>query len=155
RLAGSKPRNSTGGRRRRRSARPGPGRSRRGTVAMGDRGAGRGEGLHIGIDAREMLGHATGVGRYVTETLRAWSENASLPHRFTLFLPSAPPAGWHPPDPRFDVTVVASEAHGTWWEQTALRRAANAASLNVFFGPAYTVPLGLMCPSVVLIHDVS
>jgi glycosyltransferase involved in cell wall biosynthesis len=112
-------------------------------------------GLHIGIDAREIVGKPTGVGRYVTETIAAWSRNATLPHRFTLFLPSPPPHGWHPPDPRFTVSVVPAEVPGTWWEQTALRRAANGASLDVFFGPGYTLPIGLTCPSVVLIHDVS
>ena len=54
-------------------------------------------------------------------------------------LPAVATAGrLAPPDPRFTVSVVPTEVPGTWWEQTALRRAANGASLDVFFGPGYT-----------------
>ena len=110
--------------------------------------------LQIGIDAREVLGRPTGVGRYLTEIARAWAADATLSHTFTFFLPAGRP-DWPPPDPRFRVVVAPGRGSGTWWEQTTLARAAAKARLDVFLGPAYTLPLRLPCPSVVFIHDVS
>jgi len=43
--------------------------------------------LHIGIDARELGGHPTGVGRYLAGLLQAWSADSTLRYRFTLFVP--------------------------------------------------------------------
>lgn len=111
--------------------------------------------LAIGVDAREVLGRPTGVGRYVTEVARTWAADPTLPHTFTFFLPADPRPDWPPPDPRFRVVVVPGPSSGTWWEQTRLPRALAKASLDVFLGPAYTLPLRVSCPSVVFIHDVS
>jgi glycosyltransferase involved in cell wall biosynthesis len=44
---------------------------------------------------------------------------------------------------------------GTWWEQTALRRAVREDRPDVFFAPAYTAPVGLGIPFAVTIHDIS
>ena len=55
-----------------------------------------------------------------------------------------------------DQRIVGEGAgRGTWWEQTHLRRAAARDTLDVFFAPAYTAPLGLRVPLAVTIHDVS
>jgi glycosyltransferase involved in cell wall biosynthesis len=110
--------------------------------------------LRIGIDAREVLGRPTGVGRYLTEIVGAWATDTTLPHTFTFFLPHGRP-DWPPPDPRFRVVLAPGTGSGTWWEQTTLARAAARANLDVFLGPAYTLPLRMPCPSAVFIHDVS
>jgi glycosyltransferase involved in cell wall biosynthesis len=44
---------------------------------------------------------------------------------------------------------------GTWWEQTALRRAVIADKPDLFFAPAYTAPVGIGVPLAVTIHDIS
>ena len=46
--------------------------------------------LHIGIDARELAGTPTGVGRYLAGVLKEWSR-LDFPHRVTLFLHRDPP----------------------------------------------------------------
>lgn len=111
--------------------------------------------LQIGIDAREILGKPTGVGRYLAGLLSRWSADAAFPHRVTLFAPAKPAGAAFGGDGRFSWHVSVSPRAGTWWEQTALPAAAREARVDVFFGPGYTLPLRLHCPSVVAIHDVS
>jgi glycosyltransferase involved in cell wall biosynthesis len=112
------------------------------------------ESLSIGIDARELAGQPTGVGRYVAGVLQAWADER-LPHRLHLFL-HAPPPAWITALP-LDLTVHISPAAsaGTWWEQTALPAAVNRVGIDVLLAPAYTAPLRVSCPTVLIVHDVS
>jgi glycosyltransferase involved in cell wall biosynthesis len=110
--------------------------------------------LRIGVDARELLGDATGVGRYLGELIRRWTARPDAANRrFLLYAPSQIPLPLHPGSA--DVIVVPARRHGTWWEQTALRRIVGRDAPDVFFAPAYTAPLGVRMPVVVTIHDVS
>jgi len=110
--------------------------------------------LHIGIDARELAGTPTGVGRYLAGVLQEWSR-VRLPHRLTFFLHRDPP-DWLPTlSPHTEVVIAAAETAGTWWEQRQLPALASRAGVDVLLSPAYTAPLALKCPSVVIIHDVS
>jgi glycosyltransferase involved in cell wall biosynthesis len=109
--------------------------------------------LRIGVDARELLGDVTGVGRYLGELLRRWVARADAKSRqFILYSPSPLEI-----DLLHGETVarIVDGRAGTWWEQTALRRAVRADRPHVFFAPAYTAPLGLGLPFAVTIHDVS
>ena len=110
----------------------------------------------IGIDARELLGEPTGVGRYLGELLRRWIVRPDAASRqFVLYTPeplpfvASAPAGSHIRE------VVAGSGRGTWWEQTHLRRAVRSSPPDVFFAGAYTAPLALGVPLAVTIHDVS
>ena len=112
--------------------------------------------LTIGIDARELLGEPTGVGRYLGELLRRWIARSDAAERqFVLYTPeplpfvASAPAGSHLRE------VVAGSGRGTWWEQTHLRRAVRSNPPDVFFAGAYTAPLALGVPLAVTIHDVS
>lgn len=115
--------------------------------------------MRIGIDAREMMGRPTGVGRYLAELLRTWS--AAGPelvdrHEFLLYGPE--PLGLAARAVCGALRTaerVVPGAGGTAWEQTSLRRAAAADRLDVFFAPAYTAPSGLGCPLIVTVHDLS
>ena len=112
--------------------------------------------LRIGIDARELLGESTGVGRYLGELLRRWLGRPDAADRIlTLYSPEALPA-LESLDARgrFEL-VIAGTGRGTWWEQTHLRRAVRSAPPDVFFAGAYTAPLALGVPLAVTIHDVS
>src|SRR4051794_35682622 len=112
--------------------------------------------LHIGIDARELAGHPTGVGRYLSGLLNVWASDTGSNHRFTLFTSDAALASAHTFGPRFSVVVEPSRGHGsTWWEQTRVLKPARHANLDVWFSPGYTSPLLMHCPVVVAIHDVS
>jgi glycosyltransferase involved in cell wall biosynthesis len=107
--------------------------------------------MRIGIDAREIVGQATGVGRYLSGLLTEWAATgAASRHEFFLYahapIPAAPPG--------FTARIVPGTS-GTWWQQVALPAAARRDRLDVFFAPQYTAPLALQVPTVVVIYDVS
>lgn len=108
--------------------------------------------LVIGIDARELLGARTGVGRYLGELLARWLSRPDAARRhFILYTP-------RPLDLRLDGSVdvrVLAGTPGTWWEQTAMSAGIRRDAPNVFFAPAYTAPVSLSAPLAVTIHDVS
>ena len=107
--------------------------------------------MRIGIDARELCGKPTGVGRHLAGLLGAWSTNASAEkHTFALYAPEPITT----PLRNAEVQIVPGSG-GTLWEQLALPRAATRDRLDVFFAPGYTAPLGWTIPTVVLVHDIS
>jgi glycosyltransferase involved in cell wall biosynthesis len=109
--------------------------------------------LRIGIDARELLGETTGVGRYLGELLRRWTARKdAAARRFILYCPE--PLRMPLGEGSVETRVVPGGT-GTWWEQTALRKAVRSDKPDVFFAPAYTAPLGLGMPFAVTIHDIS
>ena len=110
--------------------------------------------MRIGIDARELGGRATGVGRYLGGLLREWSAGEQARrHEFVLY--AAGPIEHPDLDARrFPGRLVAGRP-GTWWEQVRLPRVAAADHLDVFFAPGYTAPLRIGVPIVVAIHDLS
>jgi glycosyltransferase involved in cell wall biosynthesis len=109
--------------------------------------------MRIGIDARELCGRATGVGRYLAGLLSEWqgSERARR-HEFVLYAPQ--PIGM-PLDTRRFATREVAGSGGTVWEQLTLPRVAARDHLDVWFAPAYSAPLLLNMPIVVAIHDLS
>jgi glycosyltransferase involved in cell wall biosynthesis len=110
---------------------------------------------HIAIDARELLGQPTGVGRYLLGVLREWIRDETFPHALTLVAPSEPaPALARALGARVSWTLVPG-LHGTAWEQWQLPRAVRHAGADVLFAAAYTAPLRRVCPYLVAIYDVS
>jgi len=112
--------------------------------------------ITIGIDARELLGEPTGVGRYLGELLRRWVVRPdAVARELVLYSPEPLPfLDTVPPTARVRA-VVAGSGRGTWWEQTHLRRAVRSDPPDVFFAGAYTAPLALGVPLAVTVHDVS
>jgi glycosyltransferase involved in cell wall biosynthesis len=112
--------------------------------------------MRIGVDARELCGHATGAGRYLHGLLLQWAAAPrAAAHEFLLYAPDAPTSIDAALDVRRFPRRLVPGAPGTWWEQTRLPRAAQRDRVDVFFAPAYTAPLWLDVPTVVAIHDVS
>jgi glycosyltransferase involved in cell wall biosynthesis len=110
--------------------------------------------LRIGVDAREVLGDTTGVGRYLSELLKRWvARQDGSTRQFVLFAPDRITLPL-PPD-RAITRVLPARHAGTWWEQSALRNAVNRERLDLFFAPAYTAPMRLEIPFALTIHDVS
>ena len=111
--------------------------------------------LRIGIDARELLGDATGVGRYLSELLTRWTARPDAARRrFVLYTPERLSSSL--PREAIDLRLVGAGAgRGTWWEQTHLGRAVRRDPIDVFFAPAYTAPIGTPVPLAVTIHDIS
>ena len=111
--------------------------------------------LHIAIDGRELVGRPTGVGRYLFEILRVWAADPTLPHRYTIVVPSTPPASLQALGDRLRWVVETTSSPGTRWEQTNLARRVRQAEPDVFFAAGYTAPLRLNVPMVAAIYDVS
>lgn len=109
--------------------------------------------MRIGVDARELLGRATGVGRYLAGLLREWSNSSSAAqHEFVLYTPQVLTAVPHARP--FRQRIVAGSP-GTWWEQMQLPAVVAADGVDAFFAPAYTAPLRIDIPIVLTIHDLS
>ena len=94
--------------------------------------------MRIAIDARELRGKPTGVGRMVRTLLDEWTTMpAAQAHEFVSLAPAERSKG------------------GTLWEQLTLPRLVRQGSADVLFAPAYSGPVVSSVPVVVLIHDVS
>src|SRR5690606_15455990 len=79
-----------------------------------------------------------------------------FPHQLIVFAPGDPPRALADQlGPRITWIVPAGRGGHTVWEQWHLPNAANRQRLDVFFAGAYTAPLRLACPFVLVIHDVS
>jgi glycosyltransferase involved in cell wall biosynthesis len=111
--------------------------------------------LRIGIDARELCGRPTGVGRHLAGLLAGWSA-AEPPsaHSFVLYAPQ-PLVAIGTALPANATPRVVPGAGGTKWEQLSLARAARHDRLDAFFAPGYSAPLFLNIPTVLLVHDIS
>jgi glycosyltransferase involved in cell wall biosynthesis len=107
----------------------------------------------IAIDARELCGRPTGVGRYLASLLEEWNRMATG-HRFRLYAPAVPPVPAPLADVTMEVRLVAGDA-GWWWEQWRLPAALAEDGPAVLFAPAYSAPIRTNVPVVLTIHDLS
>ena len=107
--------------------------------------------MRIAIDARELLGTPTGVGRYLRSILAAWNElPGAAAHQYVFCTPSA----WHDHTlPNLETTRRTGGGRGTMFEQARLPLMIGDA--DVLFAPGYSGPLVTRVPMVVTIHDVS
>lgn len=108
--------------------------------------------MRVAVDARELCGRPTGVGRYLSGLLEAWSESATARrHEWSLYAhaPAAVPGRWQ------ERLRVIGGGGGTAWEQFTLPRALRAERPDVLFSPGYTAALTVPAPVVLTIHDVS
>ncbi|HWI18497.1 MAG TPA: glycosyltransferase family 1 protein [Vicinamibacterales bacterium] len=108
--------------------------------------------MRVAIDARELCGHPTGVGRYLSRLLTAWAvSDRARRHDLTLIAhaPIAAEPGWRV------TTSIVPGGGGTAWEQMTLPGAVAAARADLLFAPGYTAPLTVTTPLVLTIHDVS
>jgi glycosyltransferase involved in cell wall biosynthesis len=114
--------------------------------------------MNIAVDARELIGRPTGVGRYLAELLACWSRQPEASgHHITLISP-APlefPAGLIGTGGSSVRLRVEADAPSLWWEQRVLPAAASALGAHVLFCPGYSGPLFAGMPVVVTLHDVS
>jgi glycosyltransferase involved in cell wall biosynthesis len=95
--------------------------------------------MKIAIDARELHGKPTGVGRLLRKLLEEWTRMpVAQAHEFIQLAPA--PEG---------------RRGGTLWEQLVLPRVIRQARADVLFAPAYSGPIFSPVPMVVAIHDVS
>ena len=108
--------------------------------------------MNIAVDARELAGRPTGVGRYLAELVAQWAKSSeALRHRWCFFAhqPIAIPSAYG------NATRILPGSGGTKWEQWTLPRALAAAHPDVLFAPGYSAPITTPCPVALTIHDVS
>jgi len=108
--------------------------------------------MRIAIDAREMTGRSTGVGRYLSEILRAWGHLAAAAAHDFILCASEPLVV---AESSLRVSSLTQAGSGTMWEQWTLPGLIARANADVLFAPAYTAPLWCRVPTVLTIHDVS
>lgn len=108
--------------------------------------------MRIAIDARELCGRPTGVGRYLDRILRGWANlPAAALHEYVLCAPETPslePLSFH-------VTITTRSGSGTRWEQFTLPSLLRHVKADVLFAPGYSGPILSHVPMVLTIHDVS
>jgi glycosyltransferase involved in cell wall biosynthesis len=109
--------------------------------------------LRIAIDARELEGHRTGVGRYLHEVLRAWARDPDAgAHEFVLCSTGALDRQAYE---GLRITSIVEPGRGVWWEQLTLPRILKRERPDLLFAPGYTSPLCTVTPTVLVVHDVS
>jgi glycosyltransferase involved in cell wall biosynthesis len=109
--------------------------------------------VRIAIDARELVGQPTGVGRHLHEILVAWAHSAeAAQHEFVLCSTDALDLA---PFPGLRVTTLVRPGFGTRWEQLTLPTLVRHADAQVLLAPGYTAPLRSPAPVVLVVHDVS
>ena len=110
--------------------------------------------MRIAIDARELGGQPTGVGRFLSEILREWAGlPAARAHEFILCAPE--PIEVPVSIRRLRARVEVGAGSGTRWEQIVLPRMLRRINASVLMAPGYSGPLFTDTPMVVAIHDVS
>lgn len=109
--------------------------------------------MKVLVDARELAGRPTGVGRYVGELLRRWrAPSVARSHEIVLCAHQLPAAA-RELAPRSIET--GHSTGGTLWEQWTLPRIVSQEQPDVLFCPGYTAPLRARVPFVVTVHDIS
>jgi glycosyltransferase involved in cell wall biosynthesis len=109
--------------------------------------------MRIAVDARELAGKPTGVGRFLREILVAWAHDpAAQAHEYVLCandeIDLLPFAG-------LTIATSVRGGSGTAWEQLVLPGLVRAAGADVLLAPGYTAPLWSPVSIVLVVHDVS
>jgi glycosyltransferase involved in cell wall biosynthesis len=104
----------------------------------------------VAVDARELAGRPTGVGRYLLELLKRWARASDAIASGYTFIPYA-----HQPLAFSERAVVLPGNGGTRWEQLTFANALRRDRPDVLFAPASTAPLDVNVPIVLTIHDLS
>ena len=94
-----------------------------------------------------------GVVRYVEYLIKHWVRQLGVDERVTLFVCEALRPTFPPLSPAFDVRVIQPRLTNALWENLLLPGPAR--SVDVLFGPSYTLPLTSRSRAVVAIHSVN
>jgi glycosyltransferase involved in cell wall biosynthesis len=110
-------------------------------------------GTNIGVNARRLEGQPLGVARYIEYLLGYWQTMLEPEESVTLFLRAPLEPGRAPQSPAFTTRVVRPKLRGFMWE--TLRLGPAARSVDVLFGPSYSLPEAYRGKTVVMIHSVN
>ena len=104
--------------------------------------------MRIGIDARELTGQPTGVGRVLAGLLEVWPEDDEI----ILYAQKPVPSQFLAVGHRRNI-VAGSQMPGAIWEQTVLPSRLRRDDVEALFSPAYGMPAAAPCGVVVGMHD--
>jgi glycosyltransferase involved in cell wall biosynthesis len=104
--------------------------------------------LRIGVDAREIQGQMTGIGRYLTGFLKHASAGS---HEYFLYYQQAPESNLN--YPKIKSRVLNGQKF--IWDHILLPKALARDRVDLFFSPYYKRPWFLKCRSVVTVHDLN
>jgi len=105
--------------------------------------------MRIGIDARELTGQPTGVGRVISGLLDAWPEDDEM----TLYARQPIPWAFLGGRRRSRIVTGPEWLPGAAWEQTLLVKHLRRDRITALFSPAYGMPVAAPCGVVVGMHD--
>ena len=105
--------------------------------------------MRIGIDARELTGQPTGVGRVLAGLLDAWAADDEI----ILYARSPVPWRFLGGRRRSRIAAGPGSMPGAIWEQTILPRQVRRDGVDALFSPAYGMPVAAHCGVVVGMHD--
>lgn len=105
----------------------------------------------VGVEGRTLQGERYGVARYLVNLLRHLVELGE--ERYVVYL-SAPadPLGFSSPRLRFEIL---GWAPSITWRHLRLPLAMRRDGVDLHFSPSYFLPLWKVCPSVVVVHDLT
>jgi glycosyltransferase involved in cell wall biosynthesis len=104
--------------------------------------------LRIGIDARELEGKMTGIGRYLVALIRYLSKT---PHEYFLYYSCSPQTDLS----SLNVKTNVLKGHKLLWDQVTLPRALKREGIEVFFSPYFKKPWRLSCRSIITVNDLN
>ena len=108
--------------------------------------------MKIAVDARELVGKPTGVGRYLSKLVECWSASSDATrHEWRFYVHDATALN----GVFASATEVLPGSGGTRWEQWTLPRALSTTRPDVLFAPGYSAPFTTPCPIALTVHDVS
>lgn len=111
--------------------------------------------MKIAIDAVELEGNPTGVGRYLGNMLNSWSEVAPSEEIFLIHKEEIPSQFLKHPGIRLVQLKRDRFSNGLLRQQVALPQALKKIAPDLLFAPAYNMPLMWGGPSVLTVHDIS
>lgn len=112
--------------------------------------------MRIAIDARELQGRPTGVGRYLGRLLSYWLTSDG-DEQFVLYHNEKLPTFDWMDHSRVEIKHLSHGLlhQGIWWQQVVLSRALKRSRPDVLFAPNDSLPFLWEGPSVVTVHDIS
>ncbi len=108
--------------------------------------------MRIGVEGRTLQGERYGVARYLVNLLRNLLELEGE-EEYLLYL-SEPIAPLDFSSPRLRLEVL-GRAPGLTWRHLRLPLAMRRDKVDLHYSPSYFLPLVKVCPSVVVVHDIT
>lgn len=104
--------------------------------------------MRIGIDAREIQGQMTGIGRHLKSFLK---HIEGAPHEYFLYYSQMPE---NKPDcPKVNIRIFSGQK--LIWDHILLPKALIRDKIDLFFSPYYKRPWSLKVKSIITVHDIN